>query len=87
MTQAQLLDAVAAATGESLHTVRRRGFSPLGPGRTGLAPEPSALLLDCPFCGRPVPYPGPARGGEPAPAECLGCDLYYEFDPLEVYAA
>jgi len=87
MTRAQLLDAVAAATGESLHTVRRRGFSPLGRGSEGPAPEPSALLLDCPFCGRPVPYPGLARGGEPAPAECLGCDLYYEFDPGEVYAA
>ena len=52
-----------------------------------LAPVPSALLLDCPFCGRPVPYPGLARGGVPALAVCLDCDLDYEFDPGEVYAA
>ena len=87
MTHDQLLGAVADATGESLLTVRRRGFSPLGRGPSSLVPEPSALLLDCPFCGRPVPYPGLARGGEPALAECLDCDLDYEFDPGEVYAA
>src|SRR5690349_14118543 len=63
MTQAQLEAAVADATGESLRTVHRLGFGLLaGPG-DGRGPEDLELVLDCPFCRRPVPYPGRCRDG------------------------
>ena len=54
MTQLQLNRAVAGATGESLRTVRGRGFGLLveDPG-TPRADE-LALVVDCPFCRHPV---------------------------------
>ena len=70
MTQAQLDRAVAGATGESLRTIRRLGFGLRPPRRDDLEPEDLRLVVDCPFCGRPVAYPGPARDGSPALAEC-----------------
>ena len=42
-------------------------------------------MLDCPFCRRPVPYPGPAGDGSETLAECDRCDVYFAFDPSEVY--
>ena len=86
MTQAQLDRSVADRTGESLHTVHRLGFQP------GLAhklePEDLRLVVDCPFCGRAVPYPGRSRDGSPALAECLNpaCDVYFDFVEADVYA-
>ena len=77
--------AVAAATGEPLSTIRRLGFGPAALH----APDPSeiALVLDCPFCGRPAAYPGRGMGGEPAMAECDRCDVYFDFADDEVYVA
>jgi hypothetical protein len=76
---------VAAATGESLSTVRRLGFgldtSPVG------GPAALALAVDCPSCGRPAAYPGRGRRGEPALAECHRCDAYFGFDEADVYVA
>jgi hypothetical protein len=76
---------VAAATGEPLSTIRRLGFGPAAPH----APDSSeiALVLDCPFCGRPAAYPGRGRSGEPALAECDRCDVYFDFADDEVYVA
>jgi hypothetical protein len=79
---------VAAATGETLSTIRRLGFGPDvaatcdGPGADDLA-----LALDCPFCGHPAAYPGRGRRGEPALAECGRCDVYFDFADAEVYVA
>jgi len=87
MTQFQLDGAVALATGESLRHVHRRGFSLLARGPGDLEPEDLRLALDCPFCGITVPYPGVAGGGKPALAECPRCDVDFDFDPAEVYAA
>ena len=50
-----------------------------------LAPEAVQLVVDCPFCGRPVPYPGQASDGSDTMAECDRCDVYFGFDPNEVY--
>jgi hypothetical protein len=87
MTQAQLEAAVADATGESLRTVHRLGFGLLaGPG-DGRGPEDLALVLDCPFCRRPVPYPGRCRDGSTPLGECVDCDVYFGFADDEVYAA
>lgn len=87
MTQAQLDRSVADRTGESLRTVHRLGFQPL------VLDEPKSidlrLVVDCPFCGRAVPYPGHASDGSPALAECLNpqCDVYFDFAETDVYAA
>ena len=44
MTQRQLNYAVAAATGESLREIRRRGFSPADPLDLDFDPEPDDAL-------------------------------------------
>ena len=87
MTQAQLDRAVAAATGESLATVRTLGFSLLVPRSVPRAPDDLGLVLDCPFCGQSVPYPGALRHGAPALAECARCDVDFDFQVDEVYAS
>ena len=77
--------AVAAATGEPLSVVRRLGFGPDEAHRR--EPDDLALVLDCPFCRRPIAYPGRGRSGEPAMAECDRCDVYFDFADAEVYVA
>jgi hypothetical protein len=77
--------AVARATGESLRTVRARGFGALEEHDAGPAWDGLTLVTDCPSCRRPVPYPGRAAGGSPALAECPVCDLYFEPRPDAVY--
>lgn len=43
MTQQELESAVARATGESMQTIRRRGFSIVDPRETDFDPEPNIL--------------------------------------------
>ena len=43
MTQQQLEREIAAATGESLQTIRRRGFSMMDMAETNFDPEPNIL--------------------------------------------
>jgi hypothetical protein len=85
MTQPLLERAVADALGEPLATVRRLGF-----GLTTLdrleESDDLRLVLDCPFCDHAVPYPGQTRDGSLALAECLRCDVYFDFAEVEVYA-
>ena len=89
MTQAQLDRSIAGRTGESPRTIRRLGFGlqPARPPEPG--PEDLRLVVDCPFCGKAVPYPGPARDGSQALAECADpcCDVYFDFALADVYAA
>ena len=89
MTQSQLLRSVAGRTGESVSTVRRLGFNLGHAAPDDLDPIDIRLVVDCPSCRRPVPYPGRAGDGSPALAECADprCDLYFAFDPARVYAA
>jgi hypothetical protein len=86
MTPAQLDCQIARITGESLQTLRFMGFSLLPQKPGDLPPENLRLVLDCPFCGRPVPYPGPASSGSEVLAECEACDVYFGFDLDEVYS-
>jgi hypothetical protein len=86
MTRSQLVACVASITGESLRTVRSRGFGLVAENADDLEPEDVRLVLDCPFCHAPVPYPGVARDGSLPMAECLGCDVYFPFAIEEVYA-
>jgi hypothetical protein len=87
VTQSQLDRAVAAATGESVATIHRLGFVVQRGAPSRPEPEDLVLAVDCPFCRRPVPYPGLAGDGSAALAECDRCDVYFDFDPIEVYAA
>jgi hypothetical protein len=85
VTQPLLERAVAAALGEPIATVRRLGFG-LSTLDNPNESDDLRLVLDCPFCGRAVPYPGRSRNGSLALAECLHCDVYFDFAEVEVYA-
>jgi hypothetical protein len=87
VTQSQLENAVADATGESVRTVHRLGFRIAGASAARLEPEDLRLYIDCPFCGHAVAYPGQGGDGMPAMAECLACDVYFDYASDEVYAA
>lgn len=85
MCNAQLNRQVARLTGEPLHAIRRIGFSMAATSPDRHEPEDVVLVLDCPFCRRPVPYPGLTGDGSATMAECDRCDVYFDFDPAEVY--
>ena len=89
MTQAQLDRRVADRTGESIRTVHRLGFGLHREGPGDLEPEDLRLVVDCPFCGQAVPYPGRSGDGSQALAECADprCDVYFDFAIADVYAA
>ena len=89
MTQAQLDRTVAGRTGETVGTVRRLGFQLQTAASADEGADDLRLVVDCPSCRRPVPYPGHARDGSSALAECADprCDLYFDVDPARVYAA
>jgi hypothetical protein len=50
------------------------------------AQDTHRLVVDCPLCGRSVPYPGVGQCGANALAECESCDVYFEFDADKVRA-
>ena len=84
MTRTQLNHQVARITGEPIGNITALGFSLLRPGGESMEPEDIRLVLECPSCGRPVPYPGPAAAGSEPMAECERCDVYFGFLPQEV---
>src|SRR5262249_13612827 len=87
MTRAQLNTRIATRTGESLSVIRRLGFQL----KTQPLEEPVAaelrLGVHCPFCCEPVPYPGRARDGSGALAECQDCDIYFDVQDHDVFPA
>jgi hypothetical protein len=88
VTHAQLFRGVAGRAGAPVRAARRSGLHPgtAAPGDPrSAAPR---LVVNCPSCRRPVPYPGRADDGSVAMAECAdpACDLYFDFDPSAVYA-
>jgi hypothetical protein len=89
MTQAQLNRSIAGLTGESPRTIHRLGFG-IEPIKQGdRQPNDLHLVVDCPFCGRPVPYPGTVREDSLALAECTEprCDVFFDFPITDVYVA
>ena len=84
MTQQQLDRTVARKTGESLRTIRHLGFGIEAGPPQDLEPEDLHLAVACPFCDRPCDLPA-----DPATllAECDACDVEFDFDPHDVYAA
>ena len=85
MTQAELNSQVARITGEPLSTILQLGFNIESEQYGDLEPEEVKLVLDCPFCGHPVPYPGCTGDGSEILAECDRCDIYFPFEISEVY--
>ena len=72
MMQKQLVDQVARITGDPLMIIIRLGFNVTSRQPFDLEPEDVQLVLDCPFCGHPVSYPGQsplAENGQPLPAQ------------------
>jgi hypothetical protein len=86
MTRTQLNHQVARITGEPIDYITTLGFGLLRPDGESMEPEDIRLVLECPFCGRPMPYPGSAAAGSEPMAECERCDVYFGFDTFEVYA-
>ena len=87
MTQAQLDHEVADATGESIRTVHRLGFSVLPDEPADSDPEPLYLVIACPRCHRPTVFPGQLPDGSCPMAECPDCDALFAFDVRDVYVA
>ena len=87
MTRNQLNHCVATRTGESLAVIRRLGFQlKSGPREEPIAEE-LRLIVHCPFCRGAVAYPGRARDGSAAMAECAACDVYFPFQDRDVFPA
>ena len=87
MTRTQINHQVARITGEPIENITALGFSLLRPGGESMEPENIRLVLECPFCGRPVPYPGSAAAGSEPMAECARCDVCFDFQRDEVYVS
>jgi hypothetical protein len=85
MTQAQLDSQIASITGESLTEIHLLGFSLESDHHDELESSTVQLVLDCPFCRCPVPYPGLASDDSETMAECDRCDVYFAFDLEEIY--
>jgi hypothetical protein len=85
VTQAQLNRAVAVATGETIRDVRNLGFSILERRPESPDPDDLCLVLDCPFCGGVIPYPG--LPGDDRLATCSSCDVEFAYALHEVYLA
>jgi hypothetical protein len=85
MTRTQLNHQVAKITGEPIGNITALGFSLLRPGGESMEPEDIRLVLECPFCGRPVQYPGSAAAGSEPMAECERWNVYFGFLPQEVH--
>jgi hypothetical protein len=62
------------------------GFSLVTHSPDVLEPENLQLVIDCPFCRMPLPYPGLTGDGSLPMGECLACDVYFPFEADEVYA-
>jgi hypothetical protein len=87
MTRNQLSHLIATRTGEPLSVINRLGFQIKSEPREGPAAEELRLVVHCPFCREPVPYPGRSRDGSAALAECADCDVYFEFEDRDVFPA
>jgi hypothetical protein len=83
MKSQQLQRAVARATGESVTTIRSRGFSVLALD-VPVAEVADVLYLSCPGCGREVPLSS-TDDTLPDWAECADCDIAYPYADEEVF--
>jgi hypothetical protein len=85
MTHSQLSDCIANRTGESISVIRRLGFQLNSQPHQEPSAEDICLVVYCPTCCVQVPYPGRARDGSTALAECVACDIYFPFEDRDVF--
>ena len=81
MTHSEIEKAVARATGETRHVIRRYGFS-LVPEEPEPPIDPS-LVLDCPGCG--IRLQANDVSDPLGELECPRCDAVYPFAVDELY--
>jgi hypothetical protein len=82
MTNSEVEQAVARATGESRRVISRYGFS-IVPDDCE-PPTDVALVLDCPGCGTRLEV---ADLSELTDLDCCRCDAIYAFTADELYVA
>ena len=87
MTRSQLNDCIANRTGDSISAIRRLGFQLKSQPHQEPSAEDIRLVVYCPSCRGQVAYPGRARDGSTALAECVACDIYFPFEDHDVLPA
>ena len=86
MAQTELTCQIVKITGEPLtHRQQVRVQFDSGADQTSLEPEDIELVSTARSAADPVPFPGLASDGSETLAECDQCDIYFGFDPDEVY--
>jgi hypothetical protein len=85
MTHSQLNDCIANRTGDLISVIRRLGFQLKSQPYQDTSAEDICLVVYCPSCRGQVPYPGRARDGSTALAECFACDIYFPVEDRDFY--
>ena len=86
MKRSRLHAAVAQATGESLGTINRIGFSEEAPCGHDHSESSDALkVVDCPCCGGTVVLTWSRFDNLPEFAECRRCETIVDYHPWEIY--
>jgi hypothetical protein len=86
MTRSRLHAAVAQATGESLRTINRIGFSEEADrGHDHSEASDPLKVVDCPCCGGAVVLTWCRFDRLPEFAECRRCETIVDYHPWEVY--
>src|SRR5436190_6944053 len=86
MTRSRLHAAVAQATGESLGTINRIGFSEDFDHPHDLCESGDPLkVVDCPCCGGTIVLTWSRFDKLPDFADCRRCETIVEYHPWEIY--
>lgn len=86
MTRSQLHAAVAQATGESLGTINRIGFTQDVVLRHDHSERSDPLkVVDCPCCGGTIVLTWSRFDKLPEFAECRRCETIVDYHPWEIY--
>jgi len=86
MTRSRLHAAVAQATGESLGTINRIGFSEENHcGHNHSEFSDPLKVVDCPCCGGTVVLAWSRFDKLPEFAECRRCETIVDYHPWEIY--
>ena len=78
--------AVARATGDSLRSINRIGFSHMPDHvRDEVSPGDPLTVIDCPCCGGTVVLSWDRAEALPEFADCRRCETIIDYHPWEVY--
>jgi len=85
MTRSRLHIAVAQATGESLGTINRIGFTQDVVQRHDHEGNDPLKVVDCPCCGGTIVLTWSRFDKLPEFAECRRCETIVDYHPWEIY--